>query len=109
MPSLLEPPFVLQSPEMATCTPPRRQRSTKWQFDQPCPLPLRQREQIKMGPPPGQTSDCALVSFVHTSTAHAYPVTQFKGTWADCEQRRVETDYPQKMRTHQAECMPVAY
>jgi hypothetical protein len=81
-------------------------KAIDWRFTDACPLPLDEREQLKMGPPPGQTTDCALVSWVKTSTVHAYPVVHFRGSWDACESRRVQNNFPQFLSTYQAEAMP---
>lgn len=64
---------------------------------------------MTFNPPPGQTTDCVLVSWVHTSSVHAYPSTLFEGTWEQCEARRVRGKPDPSLRTYQREAMPSAY
>lgn len=48
-----------------------------------------------------------LYSWVKTSSAHAYPVRHFSGTWEECEKRRAQSNFPESMGI--ADCLPPAY
>jgi hypothetical protein len=49
-----------------------------------------------------------LVSWVVTSTVHAYPVVLFTGTEAACQLRRSQTNFPESLCIYAGE-IPSAY
>lgn len=79
-----------------------------WRIDEPCPYPVSERDHLRANCPPGQSVDCVVIGWTATSTAHAYPSILHRGTWDECETRRIASNYPQSLRTVQREALPSA-
>jgi len=50
-----------------------------------------------------------LYSWVSTSSAHAYPVVHYTGTRAECEARRIGSNFPESLRVVPCDSLPHAY
>lgn len=46
-------------------------------------------------------NDWQLISLVKTSSVHGYYVVHFSGTYEECEERRLASNFPHSMKTVQ--------